>query len=86
MPHHNCTFHGLHDWSSRMFEKFGWMILAKRNGHKDSIRGYIKSLKHLHNEILHKHKETIDEDRRKDLEELSSNVQHLSETARSCLL
>jgi len=86
MPHYNCTFHGLHDWSSHMFEKYGWMILARRNGHKDSVKGYIRSLKHLHDEIARKHQETVDEDRRKDLEELLSNVDVLAQTARSCLL
>jgi len=83
MPHYNCTFHGLHDWSSRMFEKFGWMVLAHRNGNKDSLKCYIRGLKHLQDEINKKHKETIDKDRRRDLEELLSNVSFLSETAKS---
>jgi len=85
IPHHNCTFHGLHDWSSNMFEKFGWMVLAKRNKHKDTIKSYIRGLRHLHNEIIQKHKETTDTDRRKDLEELLSNVDYLAETAKECL-
>ena len=85
MHHYNCTFHGLHDWSSHMFEKLGWMLLAKRNNDKDSIRCYIKALKRLEKEILNKHKETIDEDRRKDLEELHSNVAYLAKTARELL-
>lgn len=79
MPHFNCTFHGLHDWSTHMFEKLGWMVLASRNGRKDSIRSYIRSLKHLQGEILKKHKETVDEDRRKDLEELYSNIAYLAQ-------
>ena len=86
MPHFNCTFHGLHDWSSRMFEKFGWMILARRNGHKDSVKSYIRSLRHLQEEIKSKHKETVDADRRKDLEELLANVQYLTGAAQECLL
>lgn len=85
MPHHNCTFHGLHDWSSRMFEKFGWMVLAKRNNDKESVRCYIKGLKRLHDEIQRKHKETIDPDRSRDLEELLSNVHYLCETSKKLL-
>jgi hypothetical protein len=85
MPHYNCTFNGLHDWSTHMFEKLGWMVLASRNNHKDSVRSYLKGLKHLQDEILNKHKETIDEDRRKDLEELHSNVAYLAKTARELL-
>jgi site-specific recombinase XerD len=69
-----------------MFEKFGWMVLAKRNNHKDTIKSYIRGLKHLRDEIVQKHKETSDTDRRKDLEELMSNVEYLAETAKDCLL
>jgi site-specific recombinase XerD len=69
-----------------MFRKFGWMILAHRKGKKDSIRAYIRDLKNLQEEIVNKHAETIDEDRRKDLEELLQNVQYLSDTAKKCLL
>ena len=68
-----------------MFEKLGWMILAKRNKNKDSVSCYIKSLKHLQKEILLKHKETVDPDRQKDLEELHSNVACLAEHARALL-
>jgi hypothetical protein len=85
MPHHNCTFHGLHDWSSRMFEKLGWMLLAKRNYNKDAIKCYLKGLKHLQTEINLKRKETIDQDRRKDLEELNENVSYLMEHAKILL-
>lgn len=86
MPHHNCTFHGLHDWSSHMFEKLGWMLLAKRNKNTDSVRCYIKGLKRLHDEISHKYKETQDPDRKRDLEELSSNVLYLTACAQHMLL
>jgi len=85
MPHHNCTFHGLHDWSSHMFEKLGWMILAKQNNNKDSIKCYIKSLNHLQQEIKSKHKETKDYDRRRDLEELLNNVSYLAQHAKNLL-
>ena len=74
---YNCTFHGLEECSSAMFEKLGWMTLAARDGNMESVRGYIAGLKHLTEKIRDKHKETIDKDRRKDLEELLANVKYL---------
>lgn len=68
-----------------MFEKLGWMTLAARDGHTDSIRGYIATLTHLSVKIKDKHKETKDVDRRKDLEELLENVKHLMACAKVLL-
>jgi len=68
-----------------MFEKLGWMTLAARDGHMDSIRGYIATLKHLEVKIKEKHKETVDVDRRNDLDELLSNVKHLCVCAKTLL-
>ena len=85
MHHYNCTFHGLEQWSCAMFEKLGWMTLAARDGHMDSIRGYIATLKHLEVKIKEKHKETVDVDRRNDLDELLSNVKHLCVCAKTLL-
>lgn len=79
--HHQCTFHGLHDWSSRMFEKLGWMVLAARDGRREPVRGYLSGLRHLADKIRSKHKETVDPDRRRDLEELLDNVVYLHEKA-----
>jgi hypothetical protein len=79
---YNCTFHGLEEWSTHMFEKLGWMTLAARDGHEDSIRGYLSTLKHLGEKIKDKHRETVDVDRRKDLEELMVNVKYLAGCAK----
>ena len=83
--HYNCTFHGLEEWTSHMFEKLGWMTLAARDGHLDSVRGYIAALKHLSVKIKDKHKETVDTDRRMDLKELLDNVHHLTDCAKMLL-
>lgn len=83
---YNCTFDGLHDWSTRMFEKFGWMILAHRDGHKKSIEGYLAGLKYLSHKIKNKHAETEDPDRKKDLEELLINVLYLSELGKKIFI
>lgn len=77
MSHYYCTYHGLHEWSSRMFEKFGYMLLASRENHSQSIKGYIDGLKQLCKKIEMKHKITIDKDRKNDLEELLLDVKYL---------
>lgn len=67
-----CTFESLHEWTSRMFEKLGWMVLAR--DHPASIQCYLKSLQYLQSQIHQKYKETQDHDRRVDLEELGKQV------------
>lgn len=79
--HHHSTYHGLHEWSSHMFEKFGYMLLAAREGSNDSIKGYIAGLKHLCENIRAKHKITKEEDRKNDLNELLINVRYLQSQA-----
>ena len=51
-----------------MFEKLGWMILAKEYGMKDKITTYKNSLRSLKEGILKKIKGMSDSDNAKDLE------------------
>lgn len=51
------TQYGLHHWHTSMFEKLGWMVLAKAKGldykvdtYKKSIDRLIASIKHLSSE------------------------------------
>jgi hypothetical protein len=85
MHHHHCTFHGLEEWSCHMFEKLGWMTLAARDGHKESIQCYLSSLKYLCEKIGEKKKETVDIDRRKDLDEMMANVKYLMACSKKLL-
>ena len=76
---HEHTCHGLHEWYVGMFEKRGWMILAKRNGWNDKIYTYKYSVHILEEAIIDKHKHMKDADRKRDLAIMLENVQCLKE-------
>jgi len=59
-----------------MFEKLGWMILAKQHGMTDKIISYRMSLK---SSIEHKYAHMRDKDRKEDLGILLKNVHVLME-------
>lgn len=79
-----CTYEGLHEWTSHMFERLGWMVLARH--HPDSILCYQKGLQHLLSQIQHKKKETTDRDRRRDLQEMAVQVDILHQFVSDHLL
>jgi hypothetical protein len=76
---HEHTCHGLHEWYVGMFEKLGWMILAKRNGWNDKVMTYKNSIHRLEEAIQYKHNHTKDADRKADLKIMLENVQCLKE-------
>ena len=76
---HEHTCHGLHKWYVAMFEKLGWMLLAKRNGWNDKIMTYKNSVHRLEEAILFKHAHTKDTDRKMDLKIMLDNVKVLKE-------
>ncbi len=76
---YNVTYHGLHCWSKAMFEKLGWMILAKRDGYSYKIETYKKGIEHLLSALDEKIKCTHDADRIEDLQIIHKNVQTLKE-------
>ena len=78
MHNHDCTFLGLHEWHNNMFEKLGWMIMAKSHNNDLKINTYIDSIKNLQ-ECLHaKINNTIDQDRKNDLKILLDNTECLN--------
>jgi uncharacterized coiled-coil DUF342 family protein len=76
---YTITYHGINCWYEAMFEKLGWMILAKRDGYHDKLEEYKKSLRHLKEAIEEKHKVMVDVDKKHDLMILHKNVGTLIE-------
>jgi len=68
------TFPGLVHWYHSMFEKLGWMILAKDHGFDDKIVMYKKTVQRLKDGIVKKLKEVENNDKRQDLEIMLRNV------------
>ena len=81
MNQHVCTFEGLHDWHKSMFEKLGWMIMAKENNMQMKIASYLDSIIRLEKGLESKISYTKDSDRKDDLQILLENVKCLDSCA-----
>lgn len=68
------TFHSMQNWYIHLFEKLGWMILAKTRGMNDKISLYKTSLNRFKDAVDHKLKHTKDNDRRHDLKVMHHNI------------
>ncbi len=84
MENECATFKGLHKWHAAMFEKVGWMILAKNKCHskeeaKLKLQVYHNSIDKLTEALKKKLEKTKDEDRKGDLEILLKDVCILKE-------
>ncbi len=74
LPMHASTMKGIHHWHTRMFEKLGWMVLAKEKGYGYKVDTYKKSLDHLVKTIDHVSAEYENRNRKHDLRVLRMNV------------
>lgn len=63
----DVTMSSIHHWYKSMFEKLGWMILAKHHGITDKIFTYKNNLERLKCAIEEKIKNTRDHDKKEDL-------------------
>ena len=65
---------GIYKWYQDMFEKLGWMVLAKEKGMMYKIDFYKTGLQKLKCTIVKKHASMNDTDKKKDLEIMLTNV------------
>ena len=78
---YNVTFHGLKKWSMSLFEKYGWMLLAKRDKYQYKISTYKQSIQHLIKAIEERITLTSSEERLLDLHILLKNMKTLHQHA-----
>jgi predicted ATP-binding protein involved in virulence len=70
----DSTMHGIHHWYRSVFERLGWMILAKHRGISDKIQSYKKTIERLKCTIEEKIKNTRDHDKKSDLKIMHGEV------------
>ena len=81
----DATFDGIHGWYKAMFEKLGWMILAKYKGMGEKTAHYKHSIERLQIAIIQKKENTHDIDKINDLDLLLKDVEVLLEHAKKNL-
>jgi hypothetical protein len=64
---HEATNCGIGKWVMFMYEKLGWMCLAKKHGHELKVRSYLDSIQNLKSSIELKIKHVHEADRKDDL-------------------
>jgi len=81
----DATFDGIHGWYKAMFEKLGWMVLAKSKGIGEKTAHYKHSIERLRTAIIQKKENTHDIDKINDLDLLLKDVEVLLEHTKKYL-
>ncbi len=79
---HQATMQGLNKWYVSMFEKLGWMVLAKNLGDMEhKINAYKESLNRIEDKIQCKIDTVKDSDKKNDLIIMLKNIKILKQHA-----
>jgi len=79
LPRYAGTYHGVHKWYIAMFEKLGWMLLAKAKGNHSKVAEYKKSVDRMIRTMEHIKSEYEDHNKIHDLNVLLMNSRVLQE-------
>jgi hypothetical protein len=75
----DTTFVWANLWYKNVFEKLGWMILAKNKGEHSKVHAYVNDVQRLYYQLDCKIKDTRDHDRKQDLRIMHKNIKCLLE-------
>ena len=79
LPRYEGTLNGVRKWSKSLFEKFGWMLLARAKGNVYKIRTYKRSISDLIKTIEHTIPAYQEKNRKRDLNIILKHVRILKE-------
>lgn len=77
IPDYDITYMGLYKWYTHMIDKFGWILLAYCEKHKEKLEWYVKALKYLHNYLLQSSQIYKDHDKLFDISVMNKKIEHL---------
>ena len=73
----DSTFRELSYWYKYLFEKLGWMLLAKKHGNDIQLNAYKNSVDELITHLNSKHKTLKDKDKKNDIKIILNNTKIL---------
>lgn len=76
---HSHTLCELQKWTTRQFEKLGWIILAAKRNKMYKVRTYKRYILQLYSALQRTKNEYIDPDRKHDIDVLIDKVKILKE-------
>ncbi len=79
LPRKMATMHFTNKWFEHMFEKLGWMVLAKAKGYDEKVNQYKEGVHRLVETIQHLKSEYENHNRKHDLNVLLTEAKVLQD-------
>jgi DnaJ-domain-containing protein 1 len=77
-----ATFFGMETWLKKLYEKLGWMVLAKNRNYKSKISAYKAEIERYKRAIKNAFREYQDPDRVRDLKMMEEKIHILEDHVR----
>jgi len=81
LPRYESSLYGIRNWYKNMFERFGWVLLAKAKGNTYKVRTYKRDINELLKTIKHTIPSYEEKNRKHDLYIILKHVQVLKKHA-----